>query len=311
LFYFNSGLYEFIKTYGEDERIILFQMHPHPILLRDVYKKFLKKHPFLESQMLSEEPELNKDEAAIIKLAMEAQFATHIICPSNFVKYSLTQYGVEDKKISTVPYGAPFPNQASGPDNVVKHMIQPLVPKIQLAFVGQFVIRKGVYDLIKFAAQSPDVHLTVYTRDLHYASRRMQEWGIVADNIEFLRIREHDVLWESLAKKDFLVLPSLAEGFGLVITEALSLGIPVIATSSTCAPDLIEDGRSGFVIESCSVENLRDVVDRAFSVRTSWPSMKLKAREIAHNRSWEIFGKGLIDAIRQAIPRDIECPHSI
>jgi glycosyltransferase involved in cell wall biosynthesis len=51
--------------------------------------------------------------------------------------------------------------------------------------------------------------------------------------------RIHEVLRE-MQRHDVLVFPSLFEGFGLVIVEAMSQGLPVITTSHTAGPDIIE-----------------------------------------------------------------------
>ena len=45
-----------------------------------------------------------------------------------------------------------------------------------------------------------------------------------------------------------LVFPSLFEVFGLVITEALSQGLPFITTSHTCGPNMITNGLDGFIV---------------------------------------------------------------
>ena len=46
---------------------------------------------------------------------------------------------------------------------------------------------------------------------------------------------------------DLFVFPSLNDGFGLVILEAMAAGIPVAATFRSGAPDVIDDGREGFL----------------------------------------------------------------
>ncbi len=51
-----------------------------------------------------------------------------------------------------------------------------------------------------------------------------------------------------MARNDVLVLPSLHEGFGLVLTEAMSQGLVVITTPHTAGPDLITDGVDGLLV---------------------------------------------------------------
>ena len=58
----------------------------------------------------------------------------------------------------------------------------------------------------------------------------------------------HDKVLQEMRKADVFIFPSLFEGFGMVITEAMSQGTPVIATDRTCAVDLIKNGENGWVI---------------------------------------------------------------
>jgi glycosyltransferase involved in cell wall biosynthesis len=49
-------------------------------------------------------------------------------------------------------------------------------------------------------------------------------------------------------RHDVLVFPSTYEGFGLVVLEAMSQGLPVIATPAGCAPELVRAGETGMIV---------------------------------------------------------------
>jgi glycosyltransferase involved in cell wall biosynthesis len=55
-------------------------------------------------------------------------------------------------------------------------------------------------------------------------------------------------IWPWLGRWDILVQPSLAEGFGMAALEAMSAGVPVVASSAGGLPELIEDSRTGYVV---------------------------------------------------------------
>ena len=56
-------------------------------------------------------------------------------------------------------------------------------------------------------------------------------------------------LVEAYQDADLFVFPSIAEGFGQVLLEALACGLPILTTTHTAAPDIIRDGEHGFIIE--------------------------------------------------------------
>lgn len=68
----------------------------------------------------------------------------------------------------------------------------------------------------------------------------------ISQNVKFLGVREDIV--EILKIIDLFVLPSFSEPFGLVILEAMACGKPVIGTHIGGIPDIIEDGKTGFLV---------------------------------------------------------------
>src|SRR5205814_10724482 len=66
----------------------------------------------------------------------------------------------------------------------------------------------------------------------------------------------HVELQSIYRRASVFVLPSPADGVGLVITEAMAQGLPVIITTNTGAAEVIEHGRNGFIIPADSVDAL-------------------------------------------------------
>ena len=63
---------------------------------------------------------------------------------------------------------------------------------------------------------------------------------------------ENSKLMKFYSEADVFVQPSLEDGFGLVILEALACGCPVIATKNTGAGDIFSSGSAGYIVNSCS-----------------------------------------------------------
>jgi hypothetical protein len=58
----------------------------------------------------------------------------------------------------------------------------------------------------------------------------------------------HRTLLEAMTRAHVFVFPSIVEGFGMVITEALAAGLPVITTPHTAGPDILTEGHDGFIV---------------------------------------------------------------
>jgi glycosyltransferase involved in cell wall biosynthesis len=60
--------------------------------------------------------------------------------------------------------------------------------------------------------------------------------------------RPHDQLPQALNAADVLVLPSVAEAFGLALVEAMACGLPVIACDSHGPAEIVSDGENGWLV---------------------------------------------------------------
>ncbi|SHL55912.1 Glycosyltransferase involved in cell wall bisynthesis [Roseovarius marisflavi] len=122
-----------------------------------------------------------------------------------------------------------------------------------LLFVGRLAAVKGVPVL--FAALSdllpahPDLHLTLVgdgpeRGDLERVAQAM---GLAA-HLTFAGYRSQSEVAGLLAQSTALVLPSFAEGVPVVLMEAMAARLPVITTRIAGVPELVEHGKSGFVV---------------------------------------------------------------
>jgi glycosyltransferase involved in cell wall biosynthesis len=71
-----------------------------------------------------------------------------------------------------------------------------------------------------------------------------------------------EAVTEFYAAADVVVLPSLSEGFPFVVLEALAMGKPVVATRVNGVPEIIEDGRTGLLVEPRDAAALEQAIAR-------------------------------------------------
>ena len=143
----------------------------------------------------------------------------------------------------------------------------------------------------------PDVELTLI-------GHRFAPNAIVDSACERWRWFEslpHEQVLEIMTQSDVLVLPSLSEGFGLVVTEALACGLPVIVTPNVGASDLIKDGREGFVVPICSAEAIAERLNALNEDRELLARMSQNAHRTAAGRPWGEYRAAWAEALKVAL----------
>jgi glycosyltransferase involved in cell wall biosynthesis len=88
----------------------------------------------------------------------------------------------------------------------------------------------------------------------------------LADKVEFAGAVLPNQVAREYAKADLLVHPALSEAFGQVLTEAMSCGLPVLATRTGGIPEIINEGEQGWLVEPSSVEAFAQGLRNVFEV---------------------------------------------
>ncbi|WP_224246637.1 N-acetyl-alpha-D-glucosaminyl L-malate synthase BshA [Hyalangium gracile] len=108
------------------------------------------------------------------------------------------------------------------------------------------------------------------------AERRLGELGL-EERAAFLGNQEHFV--DLLAASDVFLLPSEKESFGLAALEALSCGVPVVASDIGGIPELVSDGETGFLAPVGEVGGMAAAVLTLLRDTARWQSFSRSARE--------------------------------
>lgn len=216
----------------------------------------------------------------------ELRLADHIFVASEHVRRTLGN-AVSPEKIRVVHYGAAAirPRERTATD--------PTRP-LRVLFVGQLVQHKGLgYLLDAVDRLSSQVELTLIGRRFHANSRvdeALRRW-------RWFETLPHHRVMDIMLDSDVLVLPSLGEGFGLVVTEALACGLPVIVTPNVGASDLLRDEREGFVVPVCSADAIADRLQRLCRDRALLAAMSRNAQASARENSWQHYRASFAETV--------------
>lgn len=182
----------------------------------------------------------------------------------------------------------------------------PLSECHDIVYAGVLIPRKGVHLLLEAFAKlnHPQARLVLvgapenadYTASLHTLAASLQ----ITERVIFDGAVAQEKLAQRFAAARVMVLPSLSEGLGRVIVEAMWMGTPVIGSRVGGIPDLITDDENGYLIEVDSVSSLLEALQKVFT-HPNYEQMGANAREFALNFfSPEIYAQGYIDLVRLA-----------
>ncbi len=106
---------------------------------------------------------------------------------------------------------------------------------------------------------------------------------------------------EVYGEADVLVFPTLADGFGMVVSEALSQGVPVITTPQAGAAEMITHGSNGLIVPSGDPVALAEALRWCLDNRETLATMGWRARESAARWQWADYRQALAEAVRTGL----------
>ena len=226
-----------------------------------------------------------------IKLARkdeELKLADVIFAGSTFTAKTLQDYPGKLTTVKVISYG--FPKVGVQKDYTAK-INRPL----KLLFVGGLSQRKGIADMFEAINNlAGHVELTIVGRKIGNHCRALDHE--LAKHTWIPTMPHNDVL-KIMRLHDVLLFPSLFEGFGLVITEAMAQGTPVITTDRTAGPDIIENGRNGWIIQAGSSQQLQSAITNLIRQPDKIEKAGKEALQTAAQRPWHVYSKELAEVI--------------
>jgi glycosyltransferase involved in cell wall biosynthesis len=132
-----------------------------------------------------------------------------------------------------------------------------------ILFVGRLTPYKKVENIIKAISLlkvKPELIVIGPTLDNQYRTLLESLASELAVVTRFLGPVSDESLVEYLSTSAALVLPSIDEGFGLVLLEAMACELPVVANRAGGVPEAVDDGKTGFLVRQGDIKELSDRV---------------------------------------------------
>jgi starch synthase len=279
--YEDAALWTFRRARGLGMRTIWDLPLPHYRTIEEVLRAEAARWPQAVLGEIPTEPpwkRARKDE--------ELALATKISVASAFTKKSLEGADVT-VPIVTVPYGFPveaFEARSRRPDG-----------PFTVLSVGTHDLRKGTPYLLEAwkRAAIPDAELHLVGQ-LRLGASFLDAYGGTYRHWPHLAKSELAGRYQAA---DLLAFPTLGDGFGLVIQEAMCCGTPVVTTPCGGGPECITDGVDGWLVPPRDIDALVDVLRAAAANRESTFEVGRRARARAERWTWRDAGDALPRAL--------------
>lgn len=154
--------------------------------------------------------------------------------------------------------------------------------KLRILFLGNVIERKGLHTLLDALCSLStenwilDIVGSLSTDPAYAAAMREKTSGISA-SVHFHGALDNAPLVEKLKAAHLLVVPSSYEGFGIVYLEGMGFGLPAIGTTAGAAGEIIEEDKTGYLIEPGGHKTLAFLLEKLAQDRSLLAELSLNA----------------------------------
>lgn len=231
----------------------------------------------------------------------EYALADRVVVLSSFARESFLAEGIPPDRVAVVALGVDVrafaPSESTRTTRRVR--IESGKP-LRVIYVGALTLRKGLADFLEVARR-----LERESFEFRLVGPSTEESRTLLANAPSNVVHggkiDQSRLPEAYHDADLFMFPTIEDGFGMVLTQALGAGLPVLCTTNCAGPDLIVQGENGWVLPVRSPE--------AFVERLRWcDAHRRETARIAENVAttfrpddWAHVGKAFIVAANECL----------
>jgi starch synthase len=252
-------------------------------LLKDAYK-VINKDFSIQIQTINKE-------------LLEYRRAKVISIPSNFCLNTFLKKGIQRKKLFVNPYGV---------SQYFKPVLNSGSSSVTILYLGKLSIQKGVHLLLNsiniLLSEGLDFKFIFIGQIENEVSEIISSEILESKNVTFMGHIDHYKLNELIGTCDVGIVPSIQDGFAMVVPQILRVGLPVIVSENAGAEQIIKQNENGWVIEP-KIEEITDQLK--WCVKNHKILKKMRATMIkkgqADDLSWDKYGIRYINFLKDKI----------
>jgi glycosyltransferase involved in cell wall biosynthesis len=263
----------------------------HPLIQSVEHAEFAD-NPALASS--GDSPSASLMQSQVRRRAAEWDLADLIIVNSNLTRDSHQACGLDISKVEVIPLAFPevFAGQRPAAD--------PTGTPLKILWTGTFSVRKGAHyflQALNLISASLDLQVQIF-------GKQRLPTHLLADTKHILTFHEtvpRPQLFKEYRSADILVLPTLADGFALVIAEAMSQGLPVITTTRAGGSEFVRSGENGLLIPARDAAALARALHWCSEHRRELADMGCEAKKTARSWQWRDYRNEVARLVREAM----------
>ena len=216
-------------------------------------------------------------------------------------KSLLVAEGVNQNKITVLPMGFTYPEEVK---------VLPKYKKPTIIFLGRLAKTKGVPDAIKALAivikQIPDASLIIVgkgTTDYEQELKGLIRSLNIEKAVEFKGFVSEQEKFILLSKSHLIVVPSIREGWGLIVPEANIVETPAVVYNVEGLRDVTKNGINGLITNKNTPEDLAEKIVTLLKDKNLYAKMKVSSRTYARSLNWDDTAKVGLDIIKETVAK--------
>lgn len=199
-------------------------------------------------------------------------------------QYAIDKLGVAPERADIIANGIP--------ETFLNLPFEPLPHDgtLRIAQVGTYIVRKGVHygspALNTILQRYPQVSVSFLGTECPEANVYADFDPAVHDRIQIVPRYCHETLPSLLKGHQIKLFPTISEGFGVALVEAMACGLAPITTATPGPLEIVQDGQDAIVIPCRDQVAIEQALDRLITDRGYLEQLRYKAYETAQTYSW-------------------------
>lgn len=236
--------------------------------------------------------------------------AGKIIAVSTAVAREFKVIGVSEEKMVIIPNGVDLEEYRCLPKKrILRERLNIKEDRKIMLAIGRLERIKGfqyIIEALPRILETVSVQLIIAGPEFNYGAqlRRFVKERKVEDHVVFYGPMDQREKLEALAAADAIVVPSIYEGFGIVLLEAMAAGKPTVATRTGIAPEIVQEGMNGILVNPGDTKDLAEKLIKLLSDNQLSSLMGHEARKTANAFDW----KKIAVQTKEIYQQCLKCP---